>query len=63
VSSGTEIREYVEWCVSAALALESVTRLLAQRLPNVRVFNEDGERVSVEALLSLTAEENEPDDI
>ncbi len=46
---------------SAALALEAVS-ILAQRLPNIRVFNENGDQVSPAELQQLAAEENESDD-
>jgi hypothetical protein len=61
VHSGEAVQELVERYDSAALALEAVS-MLTQKLPNVQVFNQNGEKVSPAELLQLTAEENESDD-
>jgi len=61
VHSGEAIQEVVERYDSATLALEAVSAM-AQGLPNIRVFNENGEQVSPADLQQLAAEENESDD-
>jgi hypothetical protein len=61
VHSGEAIQEVVERFDSATLALDAVS-IMTQRLPNIRVFNENGEQVSPAVLQQLAAEENESDD-
>jgi hypothetical protein len=61
VHSGEGLQELVERYDSATLALEAVS-MLAQKLPNIVVFNEIGEQVSPAELQQLAAEENESDD-
>jgi hypothetical protein len=61
VHSGEAVQELVERYDSATLALEAVS-MLAQKLPNIQVLNENGEQVSPSELQQLAAEENESDD-
>jgi hypothetical protein len=61
VHSGEANQEVVERYDSATLALEAVS-VMSQTLPNIRVFNENGEQVSPADLQQLSAEENESDD-
>ncbi len=61
VHSGESVQELVERYDSAALALEAVS-MLTQKLPNVQVFNENGEQVSPAELQQMASEENESDD-
>ena len=61
VHSGEAVQELVERYDSAKSTLEAVS-MLTQKLPNVQVFNENGEQVSPAELQQLAAEENETDD-
>ena len=61
VRSGEANQEVVERYDSATLGLEALS-VMTQRLPNIRVFNENGEHVSPAELQQLAAEENESDD-
>ncbi len=61
VHSGEGIQEVVERYDSATLALDAVSTV-TQSVPNIRVFNENGEQVSPTDLQQLAAEENESDD-
>jgi len=51
----------VERYDSATLALDAVS-IATQRVPNIRIFKENGEQVSPADLQQLAAEENESDD-
>jgi hypothetical protein len=61
IHSGEAVQEVVERYDSATLALEAVS-VMGQTLPNIRVFNANGEQVSPADLQQLAAEENESDD-
>jgi hypothetical protein len=61
VHSGTN-RETPERYDSAALALEAVSALSAERRRNVRIIGEDGAPVGLAELQALAAIENESDD-
>ena len=62
VVSGTDIQEFVERHDSATLALDAVERLIAQRLPNIRVLDEKGANVPLADVRELAVVENESDD-
>lgn len=47
---------------SAALALETVSAPGSELAPNIRIFNENGDRVSPADLQQSAAEENESRD-
>ena len=61
VHSGEGIQEVVERYDSATLALDAVS-IATQRVPNIRIFKENGEQVSPADLQQLAAEENQSDD-
>ncbi len=61
ISSGTET-ESKEWHDSADLALEAVSSLLAQGRPEVRIFDEHGQPISLADLRALASFENDSDD-
>ena len=61
VVSGTD-KETPERYDSAALALEAVSALPAERRPGVRILGDNGAPVSLAELQALAAIENESDD-
>jgi hypothetical protein len=62
VHSGEGVQETVERYDSATLALEAVSVSGSELAPNIRIFNENGDRVTPADLQQLAAEENESDD-
>jgi hypothetical protein len=57
IHSGTDIQPFVDRFDSATMALEALQIYLERKYPNVRIYNEDGESLTVATLLRLAAEE------
>jgi hypothetical protein len=58
ITSGTSLREYVDQRNGAKAALEHVLSLIKRRYPNVRVFDEDGRKLSLNDLRRHEARES-----
>jgi hypothetical protein len=57
IHSGVGIQPFVDRFDSATRALETVRVYLEEKYPNVRIFNEDGETLTVATLLRPAARE------
>jgi hypothetical protein len=61
IISGTAIQGSVEHCDSAAEALDRVRALVKVGLPNVRIFDDDGELRSLAQMRRLAGQEAKQD--
>jgi hypothetical protein len=59
ITSGTGLREIIEERSDARSAREHVMRLISLKRPGIRVFDPDGQRVSLEKLSNLAKQEGE----
>ena len=59
ITSGTGVREIIEERSDARAAREHVMRLISIKRPGIRVFDPDGQRVSLEKLTNLAKQEGE----
>ena len=60
ITSGTSLREYCDQRDGAKAALEHVLSLMKRRHPNVQVFDEDGQNLSLDDLRRHEAQESRP---
>jgi hypothetical protein len=58
ITSGTSLREYCDQRDGAKAALEHVLSLMKRRHPNVQVFDEDGQNLSLDDLRRHEAQES-----
>jgi hypothetical protein len=58
IISGTSLREYCDQRDGAKAALEHVLSSMKRRHPNVRVFDEDGRKLSLDDLRRHEAQES-----
>jgi hypothetical protein len=58
ITSGTSLREYCDQRDGAKAALEHVLLLMKRRHPNVQVFDEDGQNLSLDDLRRHQAQES-----
>jgi hypothetical protein len=58
ITSGTGIREIVDQRADAKAAYQRVMDLVSTKRPNVRIFDEDGQTVSVDKLRRMAGEES-----
>jgi hypothetical protein len=61
ITLGTSLREYCDQLDGAKAALEHVLSLMQRRYPNVRVFDEDGRKLSLDDLRRQAPEESRAD--